>query len=286
MKYGLVMEGGAMRGMFTCGVMDVFLENDINFDGAAGVSAGAAFGCNIKSRQKERGFRYNTLYSHDKRYMGLHSFLTTGDLFNADFCYKQIPDTLDVFDRKTFKENPMEFYVVATNALTGEAVYHKCYDAGEEDVLWIRASASMPLVSRPVDVNGMKFLDGGIADSIPLEFMEKMGYEKNVVILTRPRSYVKKQDKLNDALVSINLKQYPEAVKAMKNRYLMYNDELNFIRKREGEGKALVIAPCADMNISRAEKDTEELERAYRFGKVTAERMLNEVKEFLNGSEK
>ena len=143
-----------MRGMFTCGVLDVFMENGISFDGAAGISAGAAFGCNIKSRQAGRAIRYNKKYCTDPRYCSFRSLIKTGDLFGGEFCYRTIPQELDPFDYKTFAENPMEFYAGAVDVKTGKVVYHKFTDCGDTDMLWLQASASMPLVSRPVRVDG------------------------------------------------------------------------------------------------------------------------------------
>ena len=151
-KTALILEGGAMRGMFTCGVLDVMMRHGIAFDAAAGISAGAVFGCNYKSGQAGRAVRYNKQYCGDPRYCSLRSLLKTGDLYGADFCYRELPDVLDVFDRKAFRENPMAFYVGATDVRSGRCVYHECSDGGAEDMLWLRASASMPVVSRPVAV--------------------------------------------------------------------------------------------------------------------------------------
>ena len=152
MKTALIMEGGAMRGMFTCGVMDVLMENGITFDGAAGISAGACFGCNFKSGQIGRPIRYNKEYCRDPRYCSFRSLILTGDLYNADFCYRELPEVLDPFDREAFAKNPMAFYVGATDVETGECVFHRCTDGSGEDMLWFRASASMPVVSRPVRI--------------------------------------------------------------------------------------------------------------------------------------
>ena len=185
MKSGLIMEGGAMRGMFTCGVIDVFMEEGIDFDGAAGISAGAVFGCNFKSRQIGRPIRYNKNYCKDPRYCSMRSLLKTGDLYGVDFCYRELPDILDPFDAAAFKENPMDFYVGATNVGTGKILFHNCRDGGENDIQWMRASASMPIVSRPVQIGKYTLLDGGIADPIPFRFMEKKGYHRNDIILTQ-----------------------------------------------------------------------------------------------------
>ena len=193
MKTALLMEGGAMRGMFTCGVMDVLMENGIVFDGAAGISAGAVFGCNFKSRQIGRPIRYNKKYAGCWRYCSLRSLLQTGDLYGADFCYRVLPDTLDPFDRKAFRENPMAFWVGATDVETGKAVWHLCADGKKRDMEWLRASASMPFVSRPVPVDGMLLLDGGIAEAVPVSCMREHGYDRNVLILTQPKGYRKKR---------------------------------------------------------------------------------------------
>ncbi|MBO7475054.1 MAG: patatin family protein, partial [Ruminococcus sp.] len=195
MKYGLVMEGGAMRGLFTAGVTDVLMENGILFNSSVGVSAGACFGCNYKSGQHGRAIRYNLRFRNEKKYCSWSSLIKTGDMFGAEFCYHTIPEKLDIFDNESYNSNPMTFFVVATDINTGKAVYHNCHTATGEDLDWIRASASMPLVSRIVKINDREFLDGGITDSIPLRFMESIGMDKNVVILTQPRGYVKTQSR-------------------------------------------------------------------------------------------
>ena len=168
MKRGLVLEGGAMRGLFTAGVIDVMMEHGIDFDGMVGVSAGSSFGCNFKSRQPGRVLRYNLRFGRDPRYMGLRSLLKTGNLVGAEFAYHVLPLELDIFDSQTFESNPMEFYMVCTDVSTGETVYHRMDKVDYDSLEWLRASASMPVVTRPVKVNdGRLLLDGGISDSIP-----------------------------------------------------------------------------------------------------------------------
>lgn len=208
-KKGLVLEGGALRGLFTAGVMDVMMENGIEFDGLIGVSAGAAFGCNYKSRQPGRVIRYNKRYAHDWRYCSVKSLLKTGDLFGAKFAYHTLPDKLDKFDVATFDRHPMEFYAVCTDVTTGEPVYQRLMHHGYAMNEWIRASASMPLASKVVAVEGHQLLDGGIADSIPLRFFEQQGYDKNVVVLTQPKGYVKKPNPLMP-LIRLQLHRYPQ----------------------------------------------------------------------------
>ncbi|MBR4173453.1 MAG: patatin family protein, partial [Clostridia bacterium] len=212
-KSALIMEGGAMRGMFTCGVLDVFMENGITFDAAAGVSAGAVFSCNYKSGQIGRAIRYNKKYAKDPKYCSLRSLVRTGDLYGADFCYREIPDVLDIFDKEAFRENPMPFYVGATDVMTGKPVYHNCTKCDETDMLWMRASASMPLLSNIVEVDGYRLLDGGISDPVPYKHMEDLDYNRNVIILTQPKTYRKGRSRAVP-LMKLMMKKYPAVVSA------------------------------------------------------------------------
>ena len=280
MKKGLVMEGGAMRGLFTAGVIDVLMENGIEFDGAVGVSAGACFGCNYKSKQPGRVIRYNEKYCNDKRYCSLENLIKTGDMYGVDFCYRQIPYELDIFDYKTFSENPMEFYVVATDVETGKAVYHKCTTGKDEDLAWFHASASMPLAAKVVETEGKKLLDGGIADSVPLEFFEKQGYERNVVVLTQPKGFVKSKNKLL-FLIRLVLGKYPKFVETAKNRHDVYNAQTAYVLKAQNEGRAFVICPPEKLPVGRTEKDPEKLRNVYNIGRNTAEMQLDDLKKFL-----
>ena len=277
MKTGLVLEGGAMRGMFTAGVTDVLMEEGIAFDGMAGISAGAVFGCNVKSRQIGRTIRYNKKYSKDPRFCSVRSWIKTGDLFGVDFCYRQIPEELDPFDRKTFQENPMEFFVGATDVDSGRCLFHKCVDGGENDTRWMQASASMPLVSRPVTVDGHTLLDGGIVCSVPYEVMEENGYERNVIILTRPANYVKKKT----TLPGFFFRKYPKIQEAMLVRHENYQHQMEEIAGREKAGSALVIRPKEDLRISRTERDPRELERVYQIGREVGRNRLSEINEFM-----
>ncbi len=280
MKKGLVMEGGAMRGMFTAGVIDVLMESGIEFDGAIGVSAGAAFGCNYKSKQIGRVIRYNTRFCRDKRYCGIGSLIKTGDLYNAEFCYHVVPFEYDIFDLETFNNNPMEFHVVCTDVTTGEAVYRKCDDA-REAIEWMRASASMPVLANVVELDGMKLLDGGIADAIPLRYFESIGYEKNIVVLTRPYGYVKKKQSLMWVL-KLALKKYPKVTEKLKKRHTEYNELINYICSREKTGDALVIRPPEKLPIGKMERNPENLRKAYDMGRKEAEKRLSEIRGFLS----
>ena len=281
-KKGLILEGGAKRGMFTAGVIDVMMEHDIVFDGAIGVSAGAVFGCNYKSHQIGRTLRYNTKFCQDPRYASFRSLLTTGDLYGADFCYNEIPNKLDPFDLETYQNSPMEFYVVCTDVETGKPVYQKCMTGDAHDILWMRASASMPLVSRIVEVDGYKLLDGGISDSIPIRQFQKLGYDRNIIILTQPLDYVKPKNQMVP-LLRVMMRKYPNLVRTMRFRHDIYNATTAYIRKLEQKGRVLVIRPEAPLGIARVEHDPKELTRVYQLGRDVAEKRLEEMQTFLAG---
>lgn len=280
MKTGLVMEGGAMRGMFTAGVTDVMMERGITFDGAIGVSAGAAFGCNYKSGQPGRVIRYNVRFCRDPRFCSIRSLLRTGDMFGADFCYREVPETLDLFDYKAYAESPMEFYVVCTDANTGEAVYKKCDTLDGDMMDWLRASASLPLAARAVEIDGGAYLDGGISDSVPLKYFEGIGYEKNVVILTRPEGYVKTKNPLLP-IMKIALRGHPGMIRAMGVRHEMYNSTIEYVREAERNGGAFVICPPEKLPVGHIEHHEDKLREAYDIGRREAERRMDELRSFL-----
>lgn len=278
-KKGLVLEGGAMRGMFTAGVLDVLMEQNVQVDGVIGVSAGAVFGCNYISKQIGRTIRYNMKYSGDKRYCSIRSLIRTGDLYGAEFCYHKLPTELDVFDVETFKNSSTEFYVVCTDVVTGEIVYHKCTDAGYKDLEYMRASASMPLASRVVEMDGKKMLDGGIADSIPLKYFESIGYNKNLVILTQPADFVKEKNKAIP-LFKLFMRKYPKVAELMADRHNVYNDTVKYVRQKEKQGEVFVICPEEALPIGRTEKDPAKLKQVYEIGRRAGEKYLQEVIEF------
>ena len=280
MTKGLVLEGGAMRGLFTAGIIDVRMEHGIWPDGLIGVSAGAAFGCNMKSRQVGRAIRYNKRFARDSRYSGVRSLLTTGDYFNAQFAYHVVPHKYDIFDNQAFEENPMEFVAVCTDVETGQPVYKRLDKCNEDTYDWIRASASMPLCSRVVCLEGYKLLDGGVSDSIPLEYAEQQGYERNVVILTQPLGYRKHHTRLMP-LMRIGLRKYPLMVEAMDRRYLMYNRQLDYVAEAERQGRCLVIRPDEKLPIGHVCHNPEQMERVYQTGRQMGERKINEIKELL-----
>ena len=282
MKTGLILEGGAMRGMFTAGVMDVLMEAGIEFDGAIGVSAGACFGVNYKSCQIGRVLRYNTTYTSDKRFGGLRVLLREGNLFSTDFCYDELPNRLDLFDYETYERNPMEFWVVCTDVDTGKPVYHRYEGKHDHGLDWIRASASMPLVSQIVEIDGQKLLDGGMSDSIPLDFFRSIGYERNVLVLTQPEDYRKSENKLIP-LMRMKYRKYPAMVDTMARRHLDYNECLDRIAEQEAGGEILVIRPKEKLVIGKAEKDPEKIRAIYEQGREAANEALDRIKAFLKG---
>ena len=279
-KTGLVLEGGAMRGLYTAGVLDVLMEQKIQADGVIGVSAGAVFGCNYKSGQIGRTLRYNLQFCGDKRYGTIHSLVKTGDIYDVDFCYHQIPEVIDPFDNDAFVKNPAEFYVVCTDVNTGKAIYHKCTDCGRDDLKWMQASASMPLVSKIVETDGYQLLDGGIADSIPVMWFRRQGYKKNLVILTRPDGYRKKKMKFQGAM-NVMLRHHPNLAKAMARRYKVYNRTLDKIEELKAKGEVMVLCPSHLIEVSRLEKDPEKLKALYQLGREDAMKNLDQIRAFL-----
>lgn len=280
MKKGLILEGGGLRSLFSEGVFDVMLERGISVDGIIGVSAGASFGCNYKSKQIGRALRYNSNFAYDPEYVGLRSLLTTGDIVNGEYAYHVIPTEYDLFDWDTWNSNPTEFYLVTTDVETAKPIYQKIVDFDYKGLEWLRASASMPIVSNPVEIDGRKMLDGGITDSIPLEYFQSIGYEKNIVILTQPEGYLKKKTKLGP-LFRLFCRKYPKIAEAMEQRHLMYNKQLEYIREQEKQGKTLVIRPEGIIPIGRLEMKPYKMKHVYDMGRRVGLAYIDRIQEFL-----
>lgn len=280
MRTGLVLEGGAMRGLFTAGVIDVMMEQGIEFDGIIGVSAGSNFGCNYKSRQPGRVLRYNLAYCRDPRYMGLRTLLRTGNLVGAEFAYHTLPLELDIFDSATFESNPTEFYLVCTDVDTAAPVYYRMDRVDYDSLEWLRASASMPVVTCPVRVaDGRRMLDGGISDSIPLEYFRSIGYGRNIVVLTQPVGFRKKPSPR--WLFRMLMPRTPAIARAMERRHEMYNSQLDYVAAQIAAGNTMVIAPAEPLPIGRIEMDPEKIRSVYEIGRRTATDMLPEIVGFL-----
>lgn len=277
-KTTLILEGGAMRGLYSAAILDVFMQNDINIDIIYGVSAGALFGLNYKSRQIGRALRYNLKYAHEKNYMGLYSLITTGDVMNRDFCFNKLVYELDRLDFETYKNNPVDFYAVVTNMQTGNPEYIKIDDA-DKDLEYFRASGSMPFVSNPVEVNGNLYLDGAMTDAVPFKKVLETGCEKIIVILTRPKGYRKKKSYLPYKLV---YGKYPKLVEAAKNYYKEYNSTMDLIEKYEAENRIIVLRPSQLIKMKRVEKDTNKLQSMYDLGISDVMKKLDKIKEYIS----
>ena len=279
MKTGIVIEGGGHRGIYAAGVLDVLCENGIEAGGLIGVSAGAIHGASYASHQIGRSVRYTMKYCADKRYMSFRSWLTTGDLFNADFCYRELPEKLDPYDNDALESSPVAFYVTCTDVETGKAVYHRCKTLRGDEMKWLQASASMPLASNIVCAGGHKLLDGGIADSIPLAAFEKLGYTRNIVILTQTQGYRKNKNPLLPVM-RVAMRKYPALIRAMERRHIAYNEELADIEKKAEEGTILLIRPPHTAHVSRTEKDAEKIKALYDIGRKDAFDRLGAIREF------
>lgn len=278
MKTCLLLEGGAMRGMYTAGVLDILLDNKIKVDGVVGVSAGVLFGANYISGQRGRTIRYNKKYINDKRYMGLHSLITTGNIVNKDFAYYEMPSKLDVFDEESFEKSGIDFYATVTNVETGAPEYFKINNAFD-DMEIMRATSAMPFVSKIVEIDNKKYLDGGIADSIPLDKCIELGYDKIIVVLTRPLDYRKK--KSNKLLPKLFYRKYPKFVESINTRYERYNETVERIIDMDNKKEIFVIRPSRKVNIKRVEKNPDKLEEMYNLGLEDGKKSLKELRKFI-----
>lgn len=275
MKTGLVLEGGAMRGIYTAGVLDVFMEHNISFDGVIGVSAGALFGVNLLSKQKGRVLRYNKRFNGDKNYMGLKPLLKTGNIIDAQYAYYEVPLKLDLFDNEAFMASNIPFYAVVTNVETGEAEYIQIKDVFEQ-METLRASSSMPFVSKPVALNGKWYLDGAVADSIPYEKFSEMGYDRLVVVLTKDADYVKSpvSSFMTKAFYG---KKYANFANKLRNRHQNYNYCMERIKAAEKEDKLFVIRPTQRVKIKRTETDPKKMQTMYELGIYDANNALDRL---------
>ncbi len=284
---GIVLEGGGMRGMFTCGVLDVLMQHglDIYVDGVVGVSAGAAFGCNLKSHQIGRALRYNKRFAADPRYMGVRSWLRTGNFVNAEFAYHTVPWEYDLFDVEAFAASPIQYHMVCTDVATARPVYRRFSLANDETLEWMRASASLPLASRPVQIGAQKFLDGGLSDSIPLRYFQQQGFDRNLVVLTQPRGFRKRRSLFN-LLWYAALPRERAIARLLRDRPEMYNAQLDYLHEQEQLGNTLVICPEEPIAISRLATDPAQLQQAYDMGVCVAQRMLPQITCFLQTEDK
>lgn len=277
MKTMLVLEGGALRGIYTAGVLDVLMEENIQVDAIVGVSAGALFGVNYVSKQKGRVLRYNLANVKNKNYMGFYSLLTTGNIMNEKFCFDTLVHKADPFDFETFKKSKVKFYAVVTNLETGKPEYKEITDVeSHEDTEYLRASGSMPIVSKIVEINGKKYLDGGMSDSVPIKWAEKQGFDRIIVVETRTKEYRKKESK--GTAFKLRYKKYPNFLKAVENRPKVYNETKDYIEKNKN---IFVIRPSRKVKIKRIEKNKERIQEMYNLGVEDTKNALSDLKNYL-----
>ena len=280
MKVGLVLEGGGMRALFTAGVLDALLDiKELDIDGIVGVSAGALFGANYVSGQKERAIRYNKKYARDKRYMGFYSWITTGNAVNEEFAFYEIPFKLDVFDQEKFKQSKIDFYVVMTNVESGKPEYVLIKDVFKQ-MEYLRATSALPFASKIIEINGKKYLDGGISDSIPIDYCEGLGYDKIILVLTRPKN-THKEDKLN-FLYKLVYRKYPNLVERLINMGKDYEVVLKKIEDLENKNKIFVIRPPKVLKIGRLEKNEDKIQNVYDIGLNTGIKEKENLLKYLN----
>lgn len=280
-KVGLVLEGGSMRGMYTAGVLDTFMEEEIQVDGIIGVSAGALFGPNYFSKQKGRALRYNKRFCKNRRFMSIPSFLFTGNLVNKQFAFYDVTLKYDIFDNETFIKNNTGYYATVTNVESGKAEYLEMKDV-LQDMEILRATSAIPVVSEIVEINGKKYLDGGIGDSIPVEQCLKMGYDKVIVVLTRPLEYRKKPlSKQFMKIISMKYKKYPKFIEIMENRYQRYNETVEMIIDKENKKEIFVIRPTSPILLKTIERDEKKLQEVYDLGVKDCKNALSSLKEYL-----
>ena len=280
MKVGLVLEGGGMRALFTAGVLDALLDiKELDIDGIVGVSAGALFGVNYVSGQKERAIRYNIKYARDKRYMGFYSWITTGNAVNEEFAFYEIPFKLDVFDQEKFKQSKIDFYVVMTNVESGKPEYVLIKDVFKQ-MEYLRATSALPFASKIIEINGKKYLDGGISDSIPIDYCEGLGYDKIILVLTRPKN-THKEDKLN-FLYKLVYRKYPNLLERLINMGKDYEVVLKKIEDLENKKKIFVIRPPKVLKIGRLEKNEDKIQNVYDIGLNTGIKEKENLLKYLN----
>ncbi|MBQ6687369.1 MAG: patatin family protein [Bacilli bacterium] len=280
-RVGLVLEGGAMRGLYTAGVLDVLMEENVLVDGIIGVSAGALFGLNYFSNQKGRALRYNKKYSKDLRFISVLSLLLTGNLVNKSFAYYKVTKKLDPFDNDTYLKNNKDFYAVITNVKTGNPEYVKINDV-YQDLEVIRATSAMPLASRMIKINNELYLDGGITDSIPIAKMQEMHYDKIIVVLTQPKDYRKEKLSLKkENIIKRKFKKYPLLIDAMFKRPEKYNETIKKIIAMENKKEIFVIRPSKKLVINIFDRNKEKMQEIYNVGVNDTKKILKDLKKYL-----
>ncbi|EQK45015.1 patatin-like phospholipase family protein [Paraclostridium bifermentans] len=278
-KIGLILEGGGMRGIYTAGVLDFFIEKNIEVDITIGVSAGSCHASSYLSKQYKRAYNATVDYINDKRYLSFSNLIKTGSIFGMDFMFNKIPNELNIYDYDTFAKSKSKFVVVATNCETGSPEYFELKDLKKE-IIYMQASCSIPMFANIVEIDDFKLVDGGVSDSIPIEYSLNQGYKKNIVVLTRDITYKKNKQKFLP-IVNKKYKKYPNLVKAIENRHLNYNKSLNLVNKLEKDGDVLVIRPKKPVNVSQIEKNAKKLTALYEEGYDDAKELYDKILDFI-----
>lgn len=278
-KIGLILEGGGMRGIYTAGVLDFFIEKNIEVDITIGVSAGSCHASSYLSKQYKRAYNATVDYINDKRYLSFSNLIKTGSIFGMDFMFNKIPNELNIYDYDTFSKSKSKFVVVTTNCETGSPEYFELKDLKKE-IIYMQASCSIPMFANMVEIDGFKLVDGGVSDSIPIEYALNQGYKKNIVVLTRDITYKKNKQKFLP-IVNKKYRKYPNLVKSIENRHLNYNKSLNLVNQLEKSGDVLVIRPKNPVNVSQIEKNAKKLTSLYEEGYDDAKELYDKILEFI-----
>lgn len=278
-KIGLILEGGGMRGIYTAGVLDFFIEKNIEVDITIGVSAGSCHASSYLSKQYKRAYNATVDYINDKRYLSFSNLIKTGSIFGMDFMFNKIPNELNIYDYDTFAKSKSKFVVVATNCETGSPEYFELKDLKKE-IIYMQASCSIPMFANIVEIDDFKLVDGGVSDSIPIEYSLNQGYKKNIVVLTRDITYKKNKQKFLP-IVNKKYKKYPNLIKAIENRHLNYNKSLNLVNQLEKDGDVLVIRPKKPVNVSQIEKNAKKLTALYEEGYDDAKELYDKILDFI-----
>lgn len=277
-KTALVLEGGAMRGMYTAAVLDVLMDEGIKVDAIYATSAGVLFGVNYLSGQRGRAIRYNKRFARDKRYMGIYSLITSGNIINKDFAFYEVPFTLDVFDQEAYSRSETKMIATVTNVHTGGVEYIEVKNVFEQMEV-LRAASAMPFVSQMVELDGQLYLDGGLSDSIPLKKCQADGYERIIVVETRPKGY--RKSKTNPIAAKLFYSKYPNLVDTINNRYIGYNSILEEIEEFDAKGEIVLVRPSKELHLGRIESNPDRLQEMYDLGIEDAKVLLPRIKEFI-----
>ena len=281
MKTGIVFEGGAFRTIFSCGVMDALVENDIMPDYMIGVSAGAAYGVSMASKQPRRNLDVLMKYRNDKRYLGLSNMIDKDNksIYGLEFSYETIPNELNLFDYDAFKQYKGDFYCVVTNLLTGQPEYMK-YTGDDRTNTVLKATCALPMLFPPIIINDVPYMDGGLSDSIPYLKAIEDGCDRIIVVLTRQSGYTKTTSRSTKAIAYSYRNQYPKLTETMLTRASRYNESLKGLDQYVKEGRIITIQPTTSKGVSRLEKDKNKILSMYNDGYNQCYELLDTIKEF------